>query len=58
MGRVRVCEKKIQLARTELAGNGCSFIGDLGSKLDIAFRELIQLDQIACSTFEAVPIAD
>jgi len=53
--RVWVCEKQVELARSQLAGQLRLFIFDLLRKLRVTGGELVELDEVASALLQLLP---
>jgi len=55
---VRVGEQEIELARTELPAQLGALLFDLLLQVGIAFRELVELDEVSRASLESIPGGD
>ena len=58
MIRVRVSEKQVQLASTQLGCDRAALLRNLLLKVGVALSELIELYEVACPPLEPVPGRD
>ena len=58
MAGVGIGEQQVELVRAQLPGNRGALVVDLAFQVLVAFRQLLELDQVSGAPFEAVPRAD
>ena len=55
---VRIGEQQVELVRTQLPGEGRTFLDDLLLELLVVLRKLLELDEVASPPLEAGPRGD